>query len=236
MLGPLIQLDCPHISHYFLQSFLGLFSSWSCYRPSYALYWVLGFLLGLGMVFDVLIISLDFVVGLPTFRRHTTILVGVDRFSKGIHLGMLPTHHTSHIVVVLFMEIVGKIHRIPRSLVSDRDPLFISCFWQELFRLSDTHLRMSYVYHSQTNRQTKVLNHVTEQYLWAFVHKKPSSWGKFWNWVEWSYNTSWHSVYGASPYEITFGKKPFNIPQYIARTSNLDVVDKLLTNREVIFT
>lgn len=110
-------------------------------------------------------LSLDFIVSLLVFRGNTTILVVVERFSKGIHLGMLPTHHTSHIVVVLFMEIVGKIHRIPRSLVSDRDPLFISCFWQELFRLSDTHLRMSYVYHSQTNRQTKVLNHVTEQYL-----------------------------------------------------------------------
>jgi len=57
MWGPLIQLDCPQIYHYLLQSFLGLFSSCFCHGPFYALYWVLGFLLGLGLVFYVLIIS-----------------------------------------------------------------------------------------------------------------------------------------------------------------------------------
>jgi len=39
----------------------------------------------------------------------------------------------------------------------------------------------------------------------------------------------------ASLYEISFGKKPFNIPQYIARTSNLEAIDEFLTNREVVF-
>lgn len=36
-------------------------------------------------------LSLDFIMGLPPFRGSTTILVVVDHFSKGIHLGMLPT-------------------------------------------------------------------------------------------------------------------------------------------------
>lgn len=74
-------------------------------------------------------LSLDFIVSLLVFRGNTTILVVVERFSKGIHLGMLPIHHTSHTIVVHFMEIMGKIHRMPRSLVSDCDPLFISRFW-----------------------------------------------------------------------------------------------------------
>jgi len=41
-------------------------------------------------------LSLDFIVGLPPYRGHTTILVIVDRFSKGIHLAMLPTHYIAH--------------------------------------------------------------------------------------------------------------------------------------------
>lgn len=102
--------------------------------------------------------------------------------------------------------------------------------------LSGTSLRMSFAYHPKTDDQTKVLNHIIEQCLRAFVHKKPSSRGKFLNWVEWSYNTSLHSSFGASPYEITFGKKPFNFPQYLAGTTNLDGVDDLLTNRESVFT
>lgn len=157
-------------------------------------------------------LSLDFITGLLAFCGHTTILVVVDHFSKGIHLGMLPTHHTSHSVAVLFMDIIRKLQGRPHILVSDCGPLFISRFLKELFQLSGSLLRMSFAYHSQTGEQTEVLNHVIVQYLRAFVHKKPSSWGKFLNWVEWSYNTSWHAGPRASPYEITFSKKPFNFP------------------------
>lgn len=123
-------------------------------------------------------LSLDFITGLPAFQGHTVILVIVDRFSKGIHLGMLPTRHTAYTVAVLFMDLVGKLHGMPRSLVSDRDLLFLSRFWQELFRLSGTKLRLSSAYHPQSDGQTEVLNRVIEQYLRAFVHKKSSSWGK----------------------------------------------------------
>ena len=75
-------------------------------------------------------LSLDFITGLPAFQGHTVILVIVDRFSKGIHLAMLPTRHTAYTVADLFMDLVGKLHGMPRSLVSDRDPLFLSRFWQ----------------------------------------------------------------------------------------------------------
>ena len=56
-------------------------------------------------------------------------LVVVDRFSKGIHLGMLTTNYITLTIAALFMEIVGKLHGMPQSLVSDRDPLFVSRFW-----------------------------------------------------------------------------------------------------------
>lgn len=180
-------------------------------------------------------LSLDFIVGLPPYHGHTVILVVVDRFSKGIHLGMLPTAHTAHSVACLFMDIVGKIHGMPRSLVSDRDPLFVSRFWQELFRLSGTQLRMSSAYHPQSDGQTEVLNRVIEQCLRSFVHRRPSSWGKFLLWVEWSHNTSWNAATGSTPYEVTFGRKPFNFPEYITGSSNVDAVEEMLTNREETF-
>ena len=73
-------------------------------------------------------LSMDFIVGLPAYRGNTCMLVIVDRFSKGVHLGMLPPHHTSQTVAQLFMEMVGKLHGMPRSITSDRDPLFLSKF------------------------------------------------------------------------------------------------------------
>jgi len=54
------------------------------------------------------------------------------------------------------MEMVGKLHKMPHNLVSDRDPLFVSHLWQELFKLSGSKLRMSSAYHPQSNRQTEL--------------------------------------------------------------------------------
>lgn len=180
-------------------------------------------------------LSLDFIVGLPPYQGHSTILVIFDRFSKGMHLGLLPAHYTTFEVAKVFMEISGKLHSTPRSLVSNRDPLFISHFWQELFKLNGTTLRMSTIHHPQMDRQTEVMNRVIEQYLRAFVHDKLTMWDHFLMWVEWSYNTSTHLATGMSPYEITFGKKPPTLPQYLAGDSNVDVVDTWLTSRDTMF-
>ena len=92
-------------------------------------------------------LSLDFITGLPSCRGNTMILVVVDRFSKGIHLGMLPQSHSALTVARLFLEMVVKIHAMPRSLVLDCDPLFVSQLWQELFKSSGSQLWMSSAYH-----------------------------------------------------------------------------------------
>lgn len=80
-----------------------------------------------------------------------------------------------------------------------------------------------------------MINRVIKQYLRAFMHKRPFSWGKFLNYVEWSYNTSKHSGLGLTPYEVTFGKKPPTIMQYVVGNSNVEAVDDFLTSQEVVF-
>lgn len=50
-------------------------------------------------------LSLDFIMGLPTFLGHSVILVVVDHFSKGVHLGLLPAHYTASSVARVFMDI-----------------------------------------------------------------------------------------------------------------------------------
>ena len=178
---------------------------------------------------------MDFITGLPSYHGHTCIFVIVDHFSKGLHLGMLPIQHTAHTVALLFIDMVGRLHGMPKSIVSDRDPLFISKFWRELFTMNGTKLRLSSSYHPQSDGQTEVANRIVEQYLRAFVHEKPSTWGRYLPWAEWSYNMSCHSTTGMTPIEITFGRKPPTYPHYIAGTSNTEVVDSMLSQREAVF-
>jgi hypothetical protein len=74
-------------------------------------------------------ISLDFITGLPSFQTFTVILVVVDRFSKAAHFGLLPTQFTSCKVADLFTKMVFQHHGMLKSMVSDRDPIFMSKFW-----------------------------------------------------------------------------------------------------------
>jgi len=50
------------------------------------------------------------------------ILVVVDKFSKATHFGMLPTNFSTVKVVELFASMVSKLHDMPKSIISDRDP------------------------------------------------------------------------------------------------------------------
>jgi hypothetical protein len=55
---------------------------------------------------------------------------------------------TARVVAEKFMEGAVKLHGMPQSIVSDRDPIFISNFWQKFFTMSGTKLKLSSVYHS----------------------------------------------------------------------------------------
>jgi hypothetical protein len=181
-------------------------------------------------------LSLDFVTGLPSSHGFTVILVVIDRLSKGVHLAALPTSFTAHKVATVFLDIVCKLHGFPRSLVSDRDRVFISNFWRELFTLSGTKLRMSTAYHPETDGQTESYNRVLEHYLRSFVHHQPNLWSQLLPLAEWSYNTSLHSATGLTPFQITYGREPPSIPHYITHSSSIEAVDSILSNRQQLIT
>ncbi|KAI5383058.1 hypothetical protein KIW84_070453 [Lathyrus oleraceus] len=64
---------------------------------------------------------------------------------------------------------VCKLNGMPRSMVSDRDPVFLSNFWRKLFRLSGTKLRMSTAYHPQSDGKTEIVSKVLQQYFRLFM-------------------------------------------------------------------
>jgi hypothetical protein len=60
------------------------------------------------------------------------------------------------------MSNILKLHGIPTTIISDRDPIFTSSFWKELFQLQMTSIAISSTYHPQSDSQTEALNKCLE--------------------------------------------------------------------------
>lgn len=114
-------------------------------------------------------ISMDFITGLPPSHGRTTVLVIVDRLSKYGHFIALHPHFTSQKIAAVFVQEFVRLHGFPTKIISDRDPLFLSEFWEEVNKLQGTQLARSSAYHPQSDGQTEALNKCLEQYLRCFT-------------------------------------------------------------------
>jgi transposase InsO family protein len=121
-------------------------------------------------------ISMDFVEGLPLSGRADSILVVVDKFTKVAHFLPLKHPYTAESVAKLFLDSVYKLHGMPHAIISDRDRIFTSAFWKELFRLAQVQLCMSTAYHPQSDDQSERVNQCMETYLRCFVNACPRKW------------------------------------------------------------
>jgi hypothetical protein len=70
-------------------------------------------------------------------------MVVVDKLTKAAHFIPLKTTHRAAEVADIFLKEVARLHGIPRTIVSDRDPKFTSNFWKGLFKGFRTNLNFS---------------------------------------------------------------------------------------------
>lgn len=153
-------------------------------------------------------VTMDFIEGLPTSGTANSIMVVVDKYTHYAHF--IPLHHpfTAAKVAAAYLDHVFKLHSLPKVMISDRDPIFTSRFWQELFKLLGSELNMSLAHHPQTDGQSERVNQCLETYLRCFTHACPSKWSQHLSLAKYWYNTSEHSAIKMYPFVALFGKEP----------------------------
>jgi hypothetical protein len=101
-------------------------------------------------------IAMDFLVGLPrTQTSHDAIWVIVDRLTKTAHFILVKVKYSMEKLIKLYLHEIVRLHGVPGSIVSDRDPRFTSRFWKSLQEAMGTKLRFSTVCHPQTDGQSE---------------------------------------------------------------------------------
>ena len=115
-------------------------------------------------------ITMDFVTGLPrTQRQHDAIWVIVDRLTKSAHCLLVSNDDSLDKLAQLYMEDIVRLHGVPLSIVSDRDPRFTSRFWSRLQDVMGTRLHFSTAFHPQTDGQSERTIQTLEDMLRACV-------------------------------------------------------------------
>lgn len=179
-------------------------------------------------------ISMDFIEGLADSFGFQVILVVVDRLSKFGYFIPLSHPYNAVDVAQAYLDQIFKIHGWPNNIVSDRDAIFLSQFWQALFIIQGTALLLSSAYHPQTDGQTEVLNRTLETYLRCMTADKPKEWSKWLPVAQWWYNTTFHTSAQITPYEVMFNQPPpVQLPYLPGETRN-ELVERTLLRREAM--
>ena len=121
---------------------------------------------------------MDFIKGLPKSQGFSVILVVVDKLTKFAHFLLVKHPYIAATIAQLFMNNVVKLHGLPSTIVTDRDTVFLSQFWKELFKLYKVNLQLSTAYHPQTDGQTERVNQCSEMYLRCSVQDSPKAWAQ----------------------------------------------------------
>jgi transposase InsO family protein len=175
---------------------------------------------------------MDFIDGLPKVHGKSVILMVVDRFSKYAHFITLSHPYTTASMARAFFDGIVWLHGFPASIVSDRNPVFTSHLWRDLFKLAGVKQRLSTAFHPQTDGQSEVINRIIVMYFRCVTGDRPRAWVDWLSWAEYCYNTSFQTALRATPFEVVYGRPPPPLLPLQHGAAQTEAAESLLCDRD----
>lgn len=101
---------------------------------------------------------MDFIKGLPPMKGYSKVFVVINRLIKYSHFIPVKHPYTTSSISELIQRNVIKLHGPSKSIVCDRDTIFCSQYWQQVFANFYTKLCLSTAYHPQIDGQIEAVN------------------------------------------------------------------------------
>jgi len=83
---------------------------------------------------------------------------------------------SSEEIAKIYQDEIWKLHRIPRTILSDKGPQFASRFMKDLMKALETEQMLLTAYHPQTDRQTEQINQEIGTFLRHYVNYQQDNW------------------------------------------------------------
>ena len=150
---------------------------------------------------------MDFMTCLPrTPQGHDAVWVIVDRLTNSAHFLAVQMTFTLERFCQLYIREIVRLHGVPVSIVSDRDPRFTTHFWKSFQKAMGTRLTMSTTFHPHMDGQSEMTIQVLENMLRACVLDHKGSWEEKLPLVEFAYYNSYQVSIQMAPYEALYGR------------------------------
>ena len=95
-----------------------------------------------------------------------------------IRLKTTTTSESLKEITKIYRDEIWKLHGIPKKILSDRRPQFVSRFMEEFMKALGTTRQLSMAYHPQTDEQTERINQEVETFLQHYINYQQDDWTK----------------------------------------------------------
>lgn len=154
-------------------------------------------------------ITIDFILALPeTKDRYNTTLSVTDKFSKRVtFVAGKDTWKASDWTTGLLQQLDIAGWGLPKIILSDRDPKFLSTLWKEIFKILKVELLYSTAYHPQTDGSSKRTNQIAEIALRFYLAESATTdeWPTILPRLQAALNNATSTSTGKSPNEVVYG-------------------------------